>query len=125
VTDAPEAQLPQVIFGKELDHTWCYYYEKAELARQQGDWALVAQLGDEAQRLSYVPEESLEWIPFIEGYLRSGDIEKAEEISDQVRIFSDADRELCKFYDRLGVQSNDQEILEFAALQLNYIGCKQ
>jgi len=36
--------MPEDIFGKEPPHTWCYYYEKAELARQAGDWEQVAKL---------------------------------------------------------------------------------
>jgi len=29
------------IFGPEPEHTWCYYYEKADLARQLEDWEQV------------------------------------------------------------------------------------
>src|SRR5689334_22599919 len=28
---------PRIIFGSEPEHTWCYYYQKAELARQYED----------------------------------------------------------------------------------------
>ena len=33
--------LPAHIFGAEPPHDWCYYYQKASLARQLGDWAQV------------------------------------------------------------------------------------
>ena len=29
---------PAAIFGAEPEHGWCYYYQKASLARQNGDW---------------------------------------------------------------------------------------
>src|SRR5581483_10333624 len=34
LTDAPSVTLPSPPFSKEPDHTWCYFYEKADLARQ-------------------------------------------------------------------------------------------
>jgi len=39
---------PAAVFGDEPVHGWCYYFEKAELARQQGDWQQVAALGEQA-----------------------------------------------------------------------------
>ena len=38
-TKASPAIPPNAVFGPEPEHNWCYYYQKAELARQQGDWA--------------------------------------------------------------------------------------
>ena len=43
----PPAQPPYLL-GPEPEHDWCYYFEKAELARQQADWQQVAMLGDQA-----------------------------------------------------------------------------
>jgi hypothetical protein len=72
------AQYPaQDAFGKEPEHTWCYYYQKADLARQFGDWTEVAQLGDEAEIAGYQPADANEWLPFIQGYARSDQWEKA------------------------------------------------
>ncbi len=36
---------PVDLFGPEPEHTWCYFFEKAELARQAKDWVMVAALG--------------------------------------------------------------------------------
>ncbi len=38
--------LPRDIFGPEPAHGWCYYYEKAALASQMGDWDLAILLGE-------------------------------------------------------------------------------
>lgn len=65
---------PITIFGEEPSHSWwCYFYQKAELARQQRDWQTVAALGDEAQIVGYNPQSdgsnaTHEWLPFIEAY---------------------------------------------------------
>jgi hypothetical protein len=58
------------LFGSEPLHNWCYYYEKADLARQQRDWSQVAKLGNEAFNASYRPDDLSEYLPFIEAYAR-------------------------------------------------------
>ncbi|MDD2922829.1 MAG: hypothetical protein PHQ36_11155 [Anaerolineales bacterium] len=37
---------PRETFGDEPPHTWCYYYQKMDLARQTEDWQTVADLAD-------------------------------------------------------------------------------
>lgn len=59
---------PAAIFGPEPPHGWCYYFQKADLARQTRDWDTVAQLGAEAFRLSDYPNDPAERLVFIEGF---------------------------------------------------------
>ncbi len=80
-TDAPAPAMPESLFGKEPAHEWCYFYEKAELARQRGDWASVVALGDEAARLGFAADDAFEWLPFIEGYAREGNLDEAARLS--------------------------------------------
>jgi hypothetical protein len=75
-----------VLFGPEPAHTWCYYYQKASLAKQFGDWQQVVVLGDEAAAKGYVPDHSgsdtpHEWRPFIEGYAHANRWEEAEALT--------------------------------------------
>ena len=63
---------PSEFFGEDLEHNWCYYYQKAELAAQLGAWQRVAELGDEAESRGFSPGNPHEWLPFIEGYAHSG-----------------------------------------------------
>ena len=62
------ATPPVEIFGSEPRHRWCYYYEKAELARQTGDWNAVIALAKESIGAGYRPEDPSEYLPFIEAY---------------------------------------------------------
>jgi hypothetical protein len=73
----------QDLFGKEPAHDWCYYFQKADLARQFDDWQKVAQLGDEAQEKGYAAQDANEWLPFIQGYAFTGQWEKAIDRSRQ------------------------------------------
>ncbi len=71
---------PNELFGEEPAHEWCYFYQKASLARQQGDWDEVARLGDEAITQSMHPVDWVEWFPFIQAYAYLGMYEKADRI---------------------------------------------
>ncbi len=70
---------PPSIFGGEPDHNWCYYYEKAELARQNSDWQQVYELGKQAVKKDLTPKDTIEWLPFIEARLRLGMVEDARQ----------------------------------------------
>ena len=80
---ARAAQPMAQIFGAEPAHTWCYYYQKAGLARQQGDWQQVAALGSEAERLGLKPGLPAELLPFIEAHARLNAWERAAQFSVQ------------------------------------------
>ena len=70
----PDLSYPSMqLFGPEPEHGWCYFYEKADLARQVDDWPTAAALGDQAQAKGFSPQTSgsnnvFEWMPFIEAY---------------------------------------------------------
>lgn len=70
------------ILGPEPKHDWVFYYQRAELERQLGRWDEVARLGDEAIRQHYQPSEGSEWLPFIEGYARTGRYDMAEHLTE-------------------------------------------
>ena len=73
----------EVVFGPEPAHEWCWYYQKASLARQAGNWETVAALGDEALKLGYYPADSVEWFPFMQAYAALGrekDLKKLSSI---------------------------------------------
>jgi hypothetical protein len=85
---ANQWQPPAELFGPEPKQDWCYFYEKADLARQYQQWDQVAELGDQALQAGYSPDDSRsnaprEWMPFVEAYARLGRWSEAAEISRQ------------------------------------------
>jgi len=78
--DEAFSRMPD-IYSPEPAHGWCYYFEKADLARQMKDWKQVAELGEVAFALDDYPNDPVERFVFIEGYAHVGDWEKAQELS--------------------------------------------
>lgn len=74
--------------GVELPKDWCYFYQKADLARQNGDWQSVAQYWREVQQAGLNSKEAFEYLPFIEALLRVADFEQARDLSIRVSTFA-------------------------------------
>lgn len=91
------------LFGNEPDHaTWCYHFQQADLARQQGDWAAVAALGDAAFNLADSPNHATERLPFIEAYAMAGRWSRAEQLTRQtLEINPQTGAMLCALWQRV------------------------
>jgi hypothetical protein len=75
---------PAWLFGNEPVHGWCYYFERASLAAQQGDWPQVARLQDEAARMALHPNDQIEWMPFLQAQAYLGDLPAVKEIATRI-----------------------------------------
>ena len=96
---------PAVMFGPEPEHGWCYYYQKAELAKQAGDWETVRKLGDEVMAQELKPIDQVEWLPFLEGFLWAGDDQSASRIIAWMGgAFGKLPREICGDIHRDGLR---------------------
>jgi hypothetical protein len=82
ILESGSATMPKV-YGSEPVHGWCYYFEKADLARQFGKWDEVASLGDQALKLADHPNNPVERFVFIEGYAHTGDWDRALKLSKE------------------------------------------
>ncbi len=80
LADGDSPIVPTEVFGKEPLHEWCYYYQKADLARQRGEWKKVLALLNEALDKGYYPNDKMEWMPFMQAYAIYGEVEKVREL---------------------------------------------
>lgn len=80
--DSPAA-LPENIYtdSSSAENQWCYYFQKADLARQMEDWERIATLGEIAFKLEDSPNHASERVPFIEGYAHVGDWDTALDLT--------------------------------------------
>jgi hypothetical protein len=72
---------PELVFGPEPARGWCYYYQKADLARQRGEWESIVGLGNEAQEGGFTPSDLIEWMPFLQAYVVIEDVERLMELA--------------------------------------------
>jgi hypothetical protein len=100
---------PPSLFGPEPEHGWCYFYLKADLARQIGAWDEVVMLGDEALIAKKLrPDDNYEFMPFIEGYARQGRLKDARLLTRQVAESDPFLRPaLCSVWQRIAEASPD------------------
>lgn len=123
--EGKEAALQEDIFGAELAHGWCYYFQKADLARQMGDWEEVAALGEIAFALNDYPNDPAERLPFIEGYAHVENWPRALELTgESYQVTALMQAPLCRLWDRIETQTADfpekvQAVMEAKAL----LGC--
>ncbi len=87
MTNATPSIPPEAFFGPEPEHGWCFYYQKASLARQNGDWQTVITLGNEARTNGFSPYDRIEWIPFLQAYVAMQQIDKLEAYSGVMNEF--------------------------------------
>jgi hypothetical protein len=106
--DEQSSRIPKV-YSPEPAHGWCYYFEKADLARQLKDWDQVAELGNQAFALDDYPNDPVERFVFIEGYAHTGEWDKARELSlTSYQVSKDyVGPLLCGLWDRI---EGDMEI---------------
>ena len=106
IVNEPHAQMP-VVYGPEPEHDFCYYFEKADLARQFKDWDSVVKYGESALSLSDHPFEPAEQFVFIEGYAHVGEWERAVDLSvNSYEVLQDVvGRMLCRLWRRIGEET--------------------
>jgi len=125
--DAPQPHsLSTEIFGEpQLD--WCYYFEKADLARQLQDWQRVVDLWRDAQKKGFSPQNGVEYLPFIEGFAYTGDWQQAQKLTLQSNRLTDAmGKILCPTWERLAAATAPSPERDGILLEVeDKLGCKE
>ena len=75
-------------YNPEIPHSWCYYFSRAELARQNGDWSGVLDFYQKALSTGDHPNDPLESFVFIEGYAHAGKWDDARKLTRETYKFS-------------------------------------
>jgi len=120
---ATPAIPPRHYYGLEPARGWCYYYLKADLARQVQDWERVAALGDQAFDLGDYPNDPAERLPFIEGYAHLGRWQDALEQTRLAGQISPAIRPvLCRLWQRIDPNTAEnpgkQEVIQQLSIEI-------
>ena len=100
--------LPEQLYDPEPSHGWCYYFEKAELARQSSDWPAIVKLGKQAFAAGS-PNDPMERFVFIEAYAHTGDWSTATKLTKEAYKISPeyTSMPLCRLWARIEREVGD------------------
>ncbi|MEI8132578.1 MAG: hypothetical protein WCG34_09100 [Leptolinea sp.] len=118
---------PVSIFGPEPQHGWCYFYEKADLARQYGEWQKIIDLGNQADEQGLKPAVGMEYQPFIEGYANGGKWEQAYQLTQKANALTEnMGKTLCADWQRLKpiAEKADEAAMDFYRKTVNELTCQ-
>jgi hypothetical protein len=107
---ADQAIPPMQYFGPEPAKDWCYYFEKADLARQIADWDQVVALSNQAFELGQQLYEinAPEYLPYIEGHAQAGNWEPAIFLTEEAyRLNQRMQRIICATWIRIARNTPD------------------
>ncbi|HEX5808010.1 MAG TPA: hypothetical protein VFY25_05045 [Anaerolineales bacterium] len=96
LTDVNAPRLATFIFGPEPEHGWCYYYQQAERALQEGNWAEIIQLGEKVAQRKLTPNDRIEWAPFLQAYAAQGDEKAFKATAVKIDSSPFVRREACR-----------------------------
>ena len=90
------------IFPYPAENAWCYFYQKADLARQFNEWNDIIVLWDKAQHIGERPGNGFEYVPFIEAYAFTGSWDDALQLTLTANKVSPAmNWQLCPIWNNL------------------------
>lgn len=116
ITEGDFRTPPTEVFGAEPERGWCYYYQKADLARQRSEWDAIPVLLDEALDNGYYPNDGLEWMPFFQAYAAQGDVEKISEMTKLIVSDKFLRLQVCnsmtKFAERETLSADVEEFIQ-------------
>jgi hypothetical protein len=114
------------IFGEADTDTWCYFFQKAELARQFSNWQQVLTLKDEADHAGLTPGDVTEWSPFIDANLHLKNWAVAEELTlAAFEVDPAGSFPLCHLWDQAqGRQSQSGTLIPTIEIINQTLGCE-
>jgi len=101
--------LRRQLLGDKAPRSWCYFYQKAELAAQSSAWETIFELWQAAQALELQPSHGLEYLPFIQAAAHQADWETALALTKtSLKTSKGMAAPLCATWQTLRQNTSDQ-----------------
>jgi len=124
VSDAEPMQTLPSVFGNPVEKDWCYYFETADLARQNKDWQKVVDIAEESDQKGFEPYYYVEYLPFLEGYANSGYYEEAVTLSNKIIEDNSLHSKVCEIWENVSNNNNyDEEEIISIKNYLHSLSC--
>ena len=121
----PSDFLQKEVFKQPIAQNWCYYFQKADLARQTEDWETIAAIGDEVLPVMKAGEAS-EYFVYIEAYIN---LDRWEDAMNTLRRVHAEDKGLdavmCTYLHKwiAAHQPEDPDVILPLISAMNSVGC--
>ncbi|MCC6146196.1 MAG: hypothetical protein IT308_01375 [Anaerolineaceae bacterium] len=115
-----EASLPPAFQG-DAPRDWCFYFEKADLARQQQDWMTISNLATQAESLDLTEKNRYELLPFIEGFAHTGEVERFRQYVNLANEDEEIRPALCQRLNHIQTNSVTADVQTIIA----EVGCSK
>jgi hypothetical protein len=123
-TDPEKPAVPAPQYFPEPEHTWCYYYEKVDLARQKKDWKEAARLGEEAINKGISANTPTELPVLIEAFGMVENWDQATKLTENAYATNPSLRpSLCALWDRIAQPTQSDEGKKTIKYIKSYISC--
>jgi hypothetical protein len=125
-TDDNQARPDKTIFSTEPNHGWCYYFEKADLARQNKDWDTIVEIEKILSDNQMSTDIASEYLPFIEGMAATGNWEAAIAYIDKAHNRDkNIEKLLCREMMRYQIEyAESYKSMDLLQDKIDTIGCK-
>lgn len=94
-----EPVLMEPLINLAPQNTWCYFFEKSDLAQSKGEWSKAIEYYRVATQANLHPLEGIEFLPVIQSYVKLGKIDEAIEVTQKAITLSPLTTPVyCKFW---------------------------
>lgn len=114
--------LPEKFFGQENKNQWCYYFEKADLARQQENWQQTIQLYSDAENAGFGPLIDSEWLPLLDALINTNNIDQAMAATRKITNHDPTNvAGFCQLWERSKV---NETVLPYSEEIQSWLNCR-
>jgi hypothetical protein len=105
--------------------TWCYFYQKGDLAAQYHQWSETITYWEEAARQGFRPSNGIEFIPFIKAYLFQENYDQALSLTKRSKKTSEGMKPvLCNLWREVETSQASNDAFVEALNETNaLLGC--
>ncbi len=90
--------LSQII-DTGAQNTWCYYFEKGDLAQSKGNYEAAVDFYEKAVSENLIPYDAMELMPFVKAYAKLGRVNEAVALTTQSFNLSDRSKpSICQVW---------------------------
>jgi len=118
----PAAEPPGAL-GSEPAHSWCYSFEKIDLAVQMQDYRAAVDLAEEAGAAALVPGDALEYLPLVEAYANLQKWDRAGELLGKVMEKEENRQWACSRMKKSPLAFSSRQEGQQFSLMLEQAGC--